>query len=63
MKRIFFAFCLGLFLLTSVGSSSCSRKSGCPAYESLHAKKNRKGELKTKKGKSELFSKKARKKM
>ena len=52
--------CLGLF---SVGTSSCSRKSGCPAYETTTAKTNRKGELSTKSGSSNLFSKKMRRKM
>jgi hypothetical protein len=64
MRRILFALSIGtLVLFTSANTSSCSRKSGCPAYEGLHAKKNKRGELKKKKGKSELFSKKTRKKM
>ncbi len=43
---IFFAF--GLF--------SCSPKVGCPAQENLQAETNRKGEFKSGRGKSALFS-------
>ncbi|MFN7119298.1 MAG: hypothetical protein ACK4TA_21045 [Saprospiraceae bacterium] len=42
---------------TSITTSSCSRKSGCPAYDTLKAPVNRKGELSTKGGKSGLFPK------
>ncbi len=41
--------------------SSCSRKTGCPANESLHAKTNRKGDLSTQRGSTQLFPKKMRK--
>jgi len=64
MRHILFALSIAtLVLFTTASTSSCSRKSGCPAYEELHAKKNKRGELKNKKGKSELFSKKTRKRM
>lgn len=52
--------CLGMMW---VGNSSCSRKSGCPAYEHATVKANRKGELPTKGGKSGLFPKKMKRKM
>ncbi|MEM9846388.1 MAG: hypothetical protein AAF847_00760 [Bacteroidota bacterium] len=38
---------------------SCSPKAGCPASENAVAKVNRKGELSTKGGKSQLFGGKA----
>ncbi|MEL7121476.1 MAG: hypothetical protein AAFO07_18660 [Bacteroidota bacterium] len=55
---------IGLILLLSVASvsSSCSKKVGCPAQESLKAQTNKRGELKNKKGKSNLFDKKMRRK-
>ncbi len=56
------AMCFAL-LLSSGLSSSCSRKTGCPVNENVHVKPNRKGELPTKGGSSNLFSKKMRKKM
>ena len=54
---------IGLFLLASSLSFSCSRKSGCPAYENVHAKPDRKGNLSTKGGSSNLFPKKMRNSM
>lgn len=47
--------------LSNVTFSACSQKSGCPAYDSLRAPVNRKGELSTKGGKSNLFPKDAQK--
>ncbi len=41
---------------------ACQRKSGCPATESAQVKTNRKGELSTKGGKSQLFPKQMRSK-
>jgi hypothetical protein len=45
---------LGLFL---VGGTACQRKSGCPTAEYTQMKTNRKGELSSKGGKSQLFPK------
>jgi hypothetical protein len=42
------------FLLFSL--NSCSPKSGCPASENATAKVNRRGELSSKRGKSQIFS-------
>ncbi|TXB61609.1 hypothetical protein [Phaeodactylibacter luteus] len=42
--------------------SSCNRKVGCPANESAHVKPNRRGELPTKGGSSQLFPKSFNKK-
>lgn len=42
----------------TVTTSSCNRKAGCPAVENAHVKPNRKGELPTRGGKSQLFPKK-----
>ncbi len=39
---------------------ACQRKSGCPATERAQVKTNRKGELSTKGGKSQLFPKQMR---
>ncbi|NUN99789.1 MAG: hypothetical protein HUU01_04145 [Saprospiraceae bacterium] len=52
--------CLGMF---GIGTSSCNRKSGCPAYENATVKANRKGELPSKGGKSGLFPKKMKRRM
>ena len=59
-------FSVSLFIVLLLGSglyASCSRKTGCPANETVHVKPNRKGELPTKGGSTNLFSKKMRKKM
>jgi hypothetical protein len=47
---------------SSVGFSSCSRGSGCPA-ESANARPDRKGNFTKKKGSSNLFPKDMRKKV
>jgi len=49
-------FC-SLLVFTGTLSTGCSRKSGCPAYESAQTKTNRKGQLPTKRGNSNLFPK------
>jgi hypothetical protein len=60
-------FSLFLFFLFAVSltAPACSKKSGCPATESLKPKTNKKGELKSSKkgGQSGLFPKKMKKKM
>jgi len=59
----FLPFLLFVFSIT-LTTPACSRKSGCPANESLQAKKDRKGNLKKGKGGSSgLFPKKMAKKM
>ncbi len=58
MKKILFALIItGLAISGSVTLSSCNRKAGCPAYDSLKAPVTRKGELSTKRGSSGLFPK------
>ena len=52
-----------LFCFTTVSISCGSNKTGCPVNERAAGKTNRKGELSNKKGKSNLFPKKVRKKM
>jgi len=47
----------------SVLTTSCKTKEGCKIEESLKAPVNKRGQLKTKKGNSNLFDKKSRKKM
>ncbi|GLR17979.1 hypothetical protein [Portibacter lacus] len=64
MKKIIFI--LGVFLLLVTANttfSSCSPKVGCELNEGMSPKTNRKGELSTKRGSSNLFDKKKRKKM
>lgn len=64
MRHFTLLFCLIAVLLLTIGiSSSCSRKTGCPAYEEAHVKPNKKGKLPTKGGSSNLFPKKMRKKV
>lgn len=50
-----------LSLLTTTITSSCSRKTGCPAYEEVHVKRDKNGNPK-KRGTSNLFPKEMRKK-
>ncbi len=63
MKRLVFLLFVALLTVSTSSLASCSRKSGCPAYDSAKADTNRKGELSTKRGKSSLFPKDMRKKM
>lgn len=53
---------VAMVLFLAASYTSCSPKSGCPAYESAKVQTNRKGELPTKRGKSSLFPKDMRKK-
>jgi hypothetical protein len=58
MKRILnIGLILTLFFATS-SFQSCSRKSGCPAYETTKTKTKRGGDLSKKRGNSTLFPKK-----
>lgn len=54
---LFIAFLAFFF----VSNSSCNRKTGCPVNERAHVKPNKKGQLPTKRGKSNLFPKDMRK--
>ncbi len=61
-KYLFFTLLFSLFSVVIL--PSCSRKSGCPANESLKPKTNKKGEIiGNKKHKSGLFPKGMAKKM
>lgn len=60
-SRIPFLIFLALALVIASLSSSCSRKTGCPAYEEVHVKRDKNGNPK-KRGTSNLFPKKMRKK-
>lgn len=58
MKRVFtLLIIMVLGVIVPLTTTSCSRKSGCPAYDTLKAPVNRKGELSSKAGKSGLFPK------
>ncbi|MFT6321197.1 MAG: hypothetical protein ACJAT4_002126 [Granulosicoccus sp.] len=54
--------CSSLLLVLPFVSSSCSKKSGCPVNETVGKTNSKKGSLSTKRGKSNLFPKKMRKK-
>jgi hypothetical protein len=61
-----FLLFIGFLLFVAAGSTtfaSCSPKVGCELNEGLGPKTDRRGELSTKKGKSQLFDKKKRKRM
>ena len=63
--RKFLLFIGLIFFLAAVNTtfSSCSPKIGCELNEGLGPKTNKKGELSKKRGKSNLFGKKKRKRM
>ncbi len=54
---------MGLFCFSATLISCGGPKSGCPVNEKAKTRVNKKGELSSKKGKSNLFPKKVRKKM
>jgi hypothetical protein len=60
MKRFCYFLLFVLLFATTLPTQSCSRKSGCPAYETTKTKTKRGGELRTKRGSSNLFPKKMR---
>ncbi|MFK7807296.1 MAG: hypothetical protein AB8F74_05770 [Saprospiraceae bacterium] len=61
MKKILqLCFFLSLIIFIGTVTSSCSKKTGCPMNESVHNKPGKKGKMKTKKGKSNLFPKNMR---
>jgi hypothetical protein len=56
MRRLLFLLSLVAVVFTiSATTSSCTRKVGCPANEAAHVKPNRKGELPTSGGRTQLF--------
>lgn len=59
--RAFLCSLLILLLCGSISLTSCSRKTGCPAYEEVHTKRDKNGNPK-KGGTSNLFPKEMRKK-
>lgn len=59
MKRIKHKNITHLIILMCVcifSTTACSPKSGCPASENATVKANKKGQLPSKRGKSQLFS-------
>lgn len=52
-----------IILLFSVFGLACNKKTGCPANEAASVKVKRNGELPSKRGDSQLFNRKMRKKM
>lgn len=64
MKNTRIVFALLLLFFAVLLAPACSKKSGCPATESLKPKMDKKGSFKKSKGSSsDLFPKKMRKKM
>jgi hypothetical protein len=64
MKNSRIAFILFLLFFIALVAPACSKKSGCPANESLKPRMDKKGAFKKSKGSnSDLFPKKIRKKM
>jgi len=65
MQKKFYLFlifiCVGFFAISSI--SSCKTKEGCESTKNYKAKTDKSGQLSTKRGSSNLFSKKQRKKM
>jgi hypothetical protein len=63
-KKALYAGLLAIFTLSmSTSLSSCKAKEGCGLEDKYGAKTGKNGQLSTKRGKSNLFSKKTRKKM
>ena len=64
MKKILsIALFMGFSLIVATTTTSCKTKEGCGLEEKYAPPTDRSGQLSTKKGKSNLFSKKQRKKM
>jgi len=64
IKKVMFTALFAAFtLIVSTSVTSCKTKEGCGLEEKYAAPTGRDGRLSTKKGKSNLFSKKQRKKM
>lgn len=63
MKRKLKIIALGFFLAHLALAPACSPKVGCPANEGLHFKTDRKGNMPSKRGKTQLFPKKMTRRM
>lgn len=64
LKKALYTGLLAIFTLSMTTSmASCKAKEGCGLEEKYSAKPGKDGSLSTKRGKSNLFSKKKRKKM
>ncbi len=62
-KIIFFLVFIGFWAILSTTSASCKTKEGCGLEEKYAPPTGRDGTMSRKKGKSNLFSKKQRKRM
>lgn len=62
MKKLCFLFSICLLLATTMTSTACQRGTGCPAADAATVRTDRKGKLSTKRGSSNLFPKKMRRK-
>ena len=63
MKKILLILSLFIAISTAASFSSCSPKVGCELNEEVGPKVNKRGKLSTKRGNSNLFDKKRRKRM
>lgn len=64
MKKIFFFLvCMGFWAILGTTTTSCKTKEGCGLEEKYAPPTDRDGSMTRKKGKSNLFSKKQRKRM
>ena len=63
MKKLLLILSLSIAISTVTSLSSCSPKVGCELNEEVGPKVNKRGELSTKRGNSNLFDKKRRKSM
>ena len=61
MKKNILIYLFGLCIISfAMVNTSCTKKVGCPVNENVNAKSGRKGKLSNRKGKSNLFPKKMR---
>jgi hypothetical protein len=63
MRKFTLLFSFLVFLLIFCGNTSCKTKEGCGLEEKYGAKIGEDGNISSKRGKSNLFSKKQRKRM
>ncbi len=62
MKKNILIYFFGIILIGfAMTSSSCSKKVGCPVNENVNAKSGKNGKMSKRRGNSNLFPKKMRK--
>ncbi len=63
LHRWHVSFLAAVIAVTCLGGTACSRKSGCPINETATLQTDKKGNVKSGKGSSNLFPKDMRKRM